>query len=71
MGDNMPAVLNAANEVAVASFLDKKMAFTAIPAMIEHVMKNVQQQTMNSLNDILNVDHNAREIAKDWLAASQ
>jgi len=71
MGDNMPAVLNAANEVAVESFLDGKMAFTAIPVMIEHVMKNVQQQTMYSLNDILNTDQNAREVASDWLAALQ
>lgn len=71
MGDNMPAVLNAANEVAVESFLDGKMAFTAIPALIEHVMQNVQQQTMYSLNDILNTDQNAREVASDWLAALQ
>jgi len=69
MGDNMPAVLNAANEVAVASFLEEKMAFTAIPAMIEHVMKNVRQQTLYSLNDVLSADRIAREVAVHWLAA--
>lgn len=69
MGDNMPAVLNAANEVAVASFLDEKMPFTAIPAMIEHVMMSVQQQTIHSLSDVLEADSIARETAGNWLAA--
>lgn len=69
MGDNMPAVLNAANEIAVASFLDEKMPFTAIPAMIEHVMQNVQQQTIHSLNDVLEADRMARVTAGNWLAA--
>ncbi|MDC8445094.1 MAG: 1-deoxy-D-xylulose-5-phosphate reductoisomerase [Nitrosomonas sp.] len=69
MGDNMPAVLNAANEIAVASFLDEKMPFTAIPAMIEHVMQNVQQQAIHSLSDVLEADSIARATAGDWLAA--
>jgi 1-deoxy-D-xylulose-5-phosphate reductoisomerase len=68
MGGNMPAVLNAANEVAVAAFLDEKMPFTAIPTMIEHVMRNVQQQTIHSLSDVLNADGIARETARNWLA---
>ena len=71
MGDNMPAVLNAANEVAVASFLDRKMSFTAIPEMIEHVMNNVPQKTISSLSDVLDVDNAAREVAHHWLAASE
>ncbi|MBX3641277.1 MAG: 1-deoxy-D-xylulose-5-phosphate reductoisomerase [Nitrosomonas sp.] len=69
MGDNMPAVLNAANEVAVASFLDEKMPFTAIPTVIEYVMQNVKQQEIHTLNDVLSVDHIARETARNWLAA--
>ncbi len=68
MGGNMPAVLNAANEVAVASFLDEKMPFTAIPAMIEYVMQNVKQQEIYSLSDVLSVDNIARETARNWLA---
>lgn len=69
MGDNMPAVLNAANEVAVASFLDEKLPFTSIPVMIEHVMQNVAQQTIHSLSDVLEADSIARETAGNWLAA--
>ncbi|SER03477.1 1-deoxy-D-xylulose-5-phosphate reductoisomerase [Nitrosomonas sp. Nm51] len=67
MGDNMPAVLNAANEVAVETFLEEKMPFTAIPAMIEHVMNISERETMHSLNDVLKVDSAARDAARDWL----
>lgn len=69
MGDNMPATLNAANEVAVASFLDGKLAFTAIPAMIEHVMHTVKQQAVHTLDDVLKADDTARNTAWEWLAA--
>jgi 1-deoxy-D-xylulose-5-phosphate reductoisomerase len=69
MGGNMPAVLNAANEVAVAAFLDEKMPFTAIPIVIEHVIRNVPQQTIHSLSDVLDADGIARETARNWLAA--
>ncbi len=66
-GGNMPAVLNAANEIAVESFLDKKIPFTAIPDMIEHVMLESKQETMQSLGDVLEIDRSARELARDWL----
>lgn len=71
MGDNMPAVLNAANEIAVESFLVKKMIFTAIPAMIEHVLNTVEQVAIHSLGDVLKADNTAREAARDWLAVYQ
>ena len=67
MGDNMPAVLNAANEIAVQSFLEEKMPFTAIPVMIEHVMNTLKQETIHSLSDVLKADNTARDAAHDWL----
>lgn len=67
-GGNMPAILNAANEIAVASFLDGKLSFTAIPDMIEQTMKTVQQTDMHTLDDVLNADSLARQVAQDWLA---
>lgn len=70
-GGNMPAVLNAANEVAVASFLDRRMKFTAIPSMIAHVMQAVPQQEMLTLEDVLKTDTLARNQAHEWLAAQQ
>ncbi len=66
-GENMPAVLNAANEVAVESFLKKRMAFTAIPAMIAHVMQATQREEMSTLDDVLRTDASARDKAQEWL----
>ena len=70
-GGNMPAVLNAANEIAVESFLKERMKFTAIPAMIEHVMQTVQKEDMTTLEDVLKTDTLARDVAREWLANLQ
>ncbi len=70
-GGNMPAVLNAANEIAVESFLKERMKFTAIPAMIEHVMQTVQQEDITTLEDVLKTDTLARDVAREWLANLQ
>ena len=70
-GGNMPAVLNAANEIAVESFLKRRMPFTAIPLMIEHAMKTVQQEEMTTLDDVLRTDAQARNAAQNWLANLQ
>ena len=67
-GGNMPAILNAANEVAVASFLDGSMLFTEIPTMIKQTMSTVKQADMHTLDDVLNADNLARQVAQDWLA---
>lgn len=71
VGGNMPAVLNAANEVAVESFLAGKMRFTAIPAMIEHVMQIIPPREIATLDDVLSTDALARSKACDWLVAQQ
>ena len=68
MGGSAPAILNAANEVAVESFLKSRMSFTAIPAMIEEVMQTVGHKDMATLNDVLAADRMAREAAHEWLA---
>ena len=70
-GGNMPAVLNAANEIAVESFLKRRMPFTAIPLMIEHAKKTVQQEEMTTLDDVLRTDAQARNAAQNWLANLQ
>ena len=66
-GGNMPAVLNAANEVAVESFLKRRMPFTAIPAMIEQVMATVPRKDITTLEDVLAADSDTRKIAQEWL----
>jgi 1-deoxy-D-xylulose-5-phosphate reductoisomerase len=70
-GGNMPAVLNAANEIAVESFLKRRMPFTAIPAMIAHTMETVRQEEMATLDDVLKTDTLARDVARNWLANLQ
>jgi len=69
-GGSMPAVLNAANEQAVALFLEEKIRFLDIPRLIEqtcdrYVSQNLAQPT---LEDILTADHWARQ---EVLSASQ
>jgi 1-deoxy-D-xylulose-5-phosphate reductoisomerase len=63
-GGCMPAVLNAANEQAVALFLDEKITFLDIPKVIEKACDRFQSQNMSqpTLEDILGADQWARNI---------
>jgi 1-deoxy-D-xylulose-5-phosphate reductoisomerase len=62
-GPTHAAVLNAANEVAVASFLEKRLGFTAIPAVIERVMNDHQPEPVSSVETVRRVDAWARRHA--------
>jgi len=62
-GGTMPAVLNASNEVAVKAFLDKRIAFTNIPELIENTIEKHSSVKDPTLSDILEADKWAREIA--------
>jgi 1-deoxy-D-xylulose-5-phosphate reductoisomerase len=66
-GGAMPAVLNAANEVAVASFLDGKLAFTRIAVMVEEVMARYAPPAPESLGEVIASDHEARTRALELL----
>jgi len=59
-GGSMPAVLNAANEVAVQKFLDLKIKFTKIPHVISKTMKRHAARQNPTLADILEADRWAR-----------
>ncbi len=63
-GGTSSAILNAANEVAVASFLDKQLSFTDIARLIEQVLEQVQHHEADSLDIILEDDAIARQHAK-------
>jgi 1-deoxy-D-xylulose-5-phosphate reductoisomerase len=60
-GGSMPAVLNAANEEAVAAFLDERVPFTAIPETIAEVMEAHDVDPLTSLEDVVEVDRWARD----------
>ncbi len=62
-GETLPAVLNAANEVAVAAFLEKRIVFDKIPQIIQETMDRHQVVPGSGLEDILAADGWAREYA--------
>ena len=67
-GGIMPAVLNAANEVAVDAFLQEQIGFLAIPAVITEVMKQCTVKPADTLQDVLQADNWARACAQQLLA---
>jgi 1-deoxy-D-xylulose-5-phosphate reductoisomerase len=64
-GGTATAVLNAANEVAVAAFLDSRLPFTAIPDVIEHTLSQVAAGPALDLDRVLAADQAARQAARD------
>ena len=63
-GDSSPIILNAANEIAVAAFLQREIRFTQIPVIIEEVLNKQERRTVNSIEEILEEDSKARSLAK-------
>jgi 1-deoxy-D-xylulose-5-phosphate reductoisomerase len=70
VGGTMGAVLNAANEVAVAAFLERRMPFTDIPRVVADVMDRHEPLTDPSPAQILECDRWARQEADAWVACS-
>ena len=68
-GGLAPAILNAANEVAVASFLQKQIRFTDIPVVVEHTLNQVENGSADSIDLILQVDSTARSIAQQFVSS--
>jgi 1-deoxy-D-xylulose-5-phosphate reductoisomerase len=67
-GGTAPAILNAANEVAVAAFLEGKLRYTAIPQVIEQALERVPATQVDSLEIVLEADRSARRAASDCVA---
>ena len=61
-GGAKPAILNAANEVAVAAFLERRIGFTAIAAIVERVLDRYEASAPASLAEVLAVDADARRM---------
>jgi 1-deoxy-D-xylulose-5-phosphate reductoisomerase len=64
IGETMPAVLNAANEIAVNAFLEGSLKFTEIPLFLQRVMGEHEVNAVHTVEDILKADHWARERSK-------
>ncbi len=69
-GGVAPAALNAANEVAVAAFLDGRCRFDEIVAMVERAVESAAEISAPSLDDVLEADRQARAQSTAWLGAS-
>lgn len=70
IGGTAPAILNAANEVAVQEFLEGRLAFTGISGLIEKTLKDVTPGTADSLETLYEADQQARLIAKGMVNAA-
>ncbi len=68
-GGSAPVVLNAANEVAVASFLSGRLPFTRIASLVDEVLARVTPSRMRTLDDVLAADAQARIAAEQELGA--
>jgi len=66
-GGTAPAVLNAANEVAVAAFLDARIRYTEIAAACAETLARLPSRPVRALGDALAADAEARAVAREWL----
>lgn len=69
-GGLAPTILNAANEIAVAAFLNLKIKFTTIPEVVEHTLNHVQNGSAQSIEAILDTDRLARDVAHQFVASA-
>ena len=60
-------ILNAANEIAVAAFLQQKIRFTDIATVVEHTLNQIQNSGAESIELILQADQNARTVAQHFV----
>lgn len=67
-GGTAPAILNAANEVAVAAFLAKQLPFVAISQLIETVLTQLPMSAAHNIDTIQHADQQARALAQQTLS---
>ncbi|WP_372876156.1 1-deoxy-D-xylulose-5-phosphate reductoisomerase [Pseudomonas sp.] len=67
-GGSVPAMLNAANEVAVAAFLERRIRFPEIASIIEAVLNAEPGVAVENVEAVLAADRRARELAGQWLS---
>jgi 1-deoxy-D-xylulose-5-phosphate reductoisomerase len=64
-GGACPCALNAADEIAVAAFLERRLAFSGIPEVIERVLERTPRVRFTSMDDVLTADAQARRMARE------
>ena len=66
-GGAAPAAFNAANEVAVDAFIERKIGFLQIPKIIESTLKQIPSTHPENLQEVLDADQVARNLAKSYI----
>lgn len=66
-GGNIPCVVNAANEICVAAFLNDRVKFTDMPRLIERAMNEATYILKPTLDDYLETDKEIRRIVEEWI----
>lgn len=69
-GGTATAILNAANEIAVEAFLNRQIAFTMIPELIESCLSKASIEDADSLAVVLAADTQARQLARDYILSA-
>lgn len=69
-GDGASAVFNAANEVAVDTFLSRRLKFSRIESVVEEVLQKINRQPLGSLQDVFSLDRESRRLAEMLIAAA-
>jgi 1-deoxy-D-xylulose-5-phosphate reductoisomerase len=64
-GGILPAAMNAADEVAVSTFLERRISFLAIPEIIRRVLERIPNSEPSSVDDVLAADQEARRLASE------
>jgi len=64
-GGALPCALNAADEMAVAAFLERRLPFLGIPEVIEKVLARMPKTRFEKMDDVLTADSEARRMAKE------
>ena len=70
VGRSAPAVLNAADEVAVHAFLDGRLGFLGIPEVVERTLDRVPVVDLETVEDVVEVDQQARSVAHSLLGGA-
>ena len=69
-GGSAPVVFNAADEVAVAAFLQGRLGFMGIPSVIDRCLDEMEQSVPDTVDEVLDVDRQARSLASSLIAGA-
>ena len=66
-----PTILNAANEVAVDAFLSNKINYLSIPKLVEKTLNKASFSNINSIKDVIEIDHDSRQFTKSMVVSGK